>query len=118
MSSSTHSSIGPLDVAELTAPEFSYDLEWNHSPAFDEVCRRFGNDVHLAAAWLIRFRALNTWWARDGMARWLADAAGTPRDICEVAARLELNDLREFDGEAFCSAVAQVVAQRSPCAHR
>jgi hypothetical protein len=52
------------------------------------------------------------------MAQWLTDAAGTPRDICEVAARLELNDLREFDGEAFCSAVAQVVAQRSPGAHR
>jgi len=52
------------------------------------------------------------------MAQWLTDAAGTPRDICEVAAGLELNDLLEFDGEAFCSAVAQVVAQRSPPAHR
>ena len=107
-----------MDVAALTAPEFTYDLEWNDSPSFDEVCRRFGNDGNRAAAWLIRFRALQAWWARDGMAQWLTAAAGTPRDICEVAARLELNDRREFDGEAFCAAVDQVVAQRLPGAHR
>ena len=118
MTSSRHLPTRPLDVAQLTAPEFTYDLEWNHSASFDDVCRRFGNDVNRAAAWLIRFRALQAWWARDGMAQWLTDAAGTPRDICEVAAGLELNDLLEFDGEAFCSAVAQVVAQRSPPAHR
>ena len=116
--SSTDFRTRPLEVAELTASEFSYDLEWTHSPSFDEACRRFGNDGNRAAAWLIRFRALQAWWACDGMAQWLTDAAGTPRDICEVAARLELNDLREFDGEAFCSAVAHVIAQRSPCAHR
>ena len=116
--SSTFIPTRSTDVAELTASEFTYDLEWNHSPSFDEVGRRFGNDGNRAAAWLIRFRALQAWWACDGMAQWLTDAAGTPRDICEVAARLELNDLREFDGEAFCSAVAQVVAQRSPRAQR
>jgi hypothetical protein len=33
-----------MDVAELTAPEFTYELEWNNSPSFDEVCRRFGNE--------------------------------------------------------------------------
>jgi hypothetical protein len=116
--SSTHSPTRPMDVAELTAPEFTYELEWNDSLSFDEVCRRFGNDGNRAAAWLIRFRALHAWWARDGMARWLTDAAGTPRDMCEVAARLDLNDLGEFDAEAFCSAVDLVVAQRSPGAHR
>jgi hypothetical protein len=116
--SSTHSPTRPMDIDELTATEFTYDLEWNNSPSFDDVCRRFGNDVNRAAAWLIRFRALQAWWARDGMAQWLTDAAGTPRDICEVAARLELNDLREFDAEAFCSAVDLVVAQRSPRVHR
>lgn len=115
---STHFPTRPMDVAELTASEFTYDLEWNNSPSFEEVCRRFGNDLNRAAAWLIRFRALQAWWACDGMAQWLTDAAGTPRDICEVAARLELNDLREFDAEAFCSAVDQVVAQRSPRAQR
>jgi hypothetical protein len=47
------------------------------------------------------------------MAQWLIDAAGTPRDICEVAARLELNDLRQIDADAFCSAVDRVVAQRA-----
>jgi hypothetical protein len=104
----------PMEVDELTALEFTYDLEWTHSPSFDDVCCRFGNDVNRAVAWLIRFRALQAWWARDGMAQWLNDAAGTPRDICEVAARLELNDLWEFDAEAFCAAVDLVVAERSP----
>jgi hypothetical protein len=108
----------PMDVAELTAPEFTYELEWNNSPSFDEVCRRFGNDGNRAAAWLIRFRALQAWWACDGMAQWLTDVAGTPRDICEVAAGLELNDLRQFDADAFCSAVDRVIAQRSTRARR
>jgi hypothetical protein len=115
---STHSPTRPMDVAELTAPEFTYELEWNNSPSFDEVCRRFGNDGNRAAAWLIRFRALQAWWACDGMAQWLTDVAGTPRDICEVAAGLELNDLRQFDADAFCSAVDRVIAQRSTRARR
>ena len=115
---STHSPTRPMDVAELTALEFTYELEWNNSPSFDEVCRRFGNDGNRAAAWLIRFRALQAWWACDGMAQWLTDVAGTPRDICEVAAGLELNDLRQFDADAFCSAVDRVIAQRSTRARR
>ena len=114
MSSSTDFATRPMDVAELTAPEFTYDIEWYHPPSFAEVCGRFGIDVNRATAWLIRFLALHTWWARDGMAQWLIDAAGRPRDICEVAARLELNELREFDrervlfggGPAHCSAAA------------
>lgn len=108
----------PTAVAQLTTSEFIYNLEWNTSPSFEEVCRRFGNDGNRATAWLIRFRALQAWWACDGMAQWLTDATGTPRDICEVAARLELNDLREFDAEPFCLAVRQVIAQRPPRAHR
>jgi len=32
---STHFPTGSMDVAELTAPEFTYELEWNTSPSFD-----------------------------------------------------------------------------------
>src|SRR4029450_3638495 len=110
--SSTDFPTRPMDVAALTTPEFIYNLEWNNTPSFDEVCRRLGNDGNRAAAWLIRFRALQAWWACDGMAQWLTDATGTPRDVCEVAARLELNDLQQFDGEAFCAAVAHVGSHR------
>jgi len=47
------------------------------------------------------------------MAEWLNAASGTPRDVCEVAASFELNDLWEFDTERFCSAVNGVVRCRS-----
>lgn len=105
---------GPTSVAELTTQEFIHNLDGNNPRSFDDICRRFGNDRNRAAAWLVRFRALQAWSACDGMAQWLSDVTGTPRDICEVAARLELNDPGEFDAEAFCSAVEQVVARRRP----
>jgi hypothetical protein len=48
------------------------------------------------------------------MIDWLHTAeAPTSRDLCEVAASLELNDRWEFDAERFCSAVDVMVSQRS-----
>lgn len=100
----------PGDVAALTTREFAFNLEWNNAPSFDEICRRFGNDVNRAVVWLIRFRALKAWCARDDVADWL-NAARMPR-ICEVAARFELNEQWEFDADTFCVAVDMIGNRR------
>jgi hypothetical protein len=42
---STHFPTRPMDVAALTAPEFTYELEWNDSPAF-ERCESGGRLAH------------------------------------------------------------------------
>lgn len=96
----------PGDVAALTTSEFAFDLGGDDEPSLDEACRRFGSDANRALVWLIRYRALKAWCARDEMAQWL-NAARTPR-ICEVAAGFELNDQWEFDPAAFCLAVDMI----------
>ena len=111
--SSTPFPMRPIDVGALTPGEFTYDLDMNHVPSLDVVCRRFVDDANRALVWLIRFRALRSWCARAEMAEWLNAASGTPRDVCEVAASFELNDRWEFDTERFCSAVNGVVRHRS-----
>jgi hypothetical protein len=93
----------PSEVAVLTTAEFAFDLELHNAPSLEEVCRRFANDANRALVWLIRFRALKTWCARDDIAQWMS-AARIPH-ICEVAAGFELNPQWEFDPEAFCLAV-------------
>jgi hypothetical protein len=103
----------PVDVAALTAREFGFDLGCNNAPSLDEACRRFGSDANRALVWLIRFRALKTWCALDGMAQWLNAGSRTPRDICEVAASFELNDQWEFDAPSFCLAVDMAVGRRA-----
>lgn len=101
----------PGDVAALTTGEFTFDLEWNNAPSFNEICRRFGNDGNRAGVWLIRFRALKAWCARDDSAHWLS-AARMPH-ICEVAASFELNDQWEFDAHGFCRALDRISNRRS-----
>ena len=101
----------PGDVAVLTAGEFAFDLEWNNAASLDEVSRRFGNDANHALVWLIRFRALKTWCAREDSAQWMTGARMS--HICEVAARFELNEQWEFDPEAFCLAV-DAMCNRGP----
>jgi hypothetical protein len=104
----------PSDVAALTVQEFTFDLETNHDPSIDVVCRTFAHDQNRALVWLIRFRALNALWARPDIAEWRRASASTSREICEVAARFDLDDRWEFDPERFCAAVDVVVCRRSP----
>jgi hypothetical protein len=101
----------PGDVAVLTTGEFRFDLEWNDALSFDEICRRFGNDVNRALVWLIRFRALKAWCARDGIA--LSFDAERMSHLCEAAARFELNDQWEFDADTFCLAVDTIATRRA-----
>jgi hypothetical protein len=93
----------PHEVAVLSTGEFAFDFELNNAPSLEEVCRQFGNDANRALVWFIRFRALKTWAARDGMAQWMT-VARMPH-ICEVAASFGLNHQWEFEPEAFCLAV-------------
>jgi hypothetical protein len=101
----------PGEVATLTAREFTFDFEGNNAPSLDEVCRRFGNDANRALVWMIRFRALKAWRARDETAHWLS--AARIRHVCEVAARFELNDRWEFDADSFCHAVDTMANRKS-----
>ena len=64
----------PGEVAVLSTGEFAVGLELNNAPSLEGVCRRFGNDANRALVWLIRFRALKTWAARDGVAQWMTAA--------------------------------------------
>jgi hypothetical protein len=93
----------PREVAVLSTGEFAFDVELNNAPSLEEICRRFGNDANRALVCFIRFRALKTWAARDGIARWMT--AARMLHICEVAASFSLNHQWEFDPEAFCLAV-------------
>jgi hypothetical protein len=103
----------PVDVAALTTREFTFDLDWRAGPSLDVVCARFVDDVNRAVVWLIRFRALKQWCASAEMADWLTAGSRTARDVCEVAARFELNDQWQFDPGDFCAAVDAVVFERS-----
>jgi hypothetical protein len=106
----------PIDVVALTVQEFMSDLDMDHAPSLDVICRRFVADANLALVWWIRFRALKAWCTRADMIDWLHTAeAPTSRDLCEVAASLELNDRWEFEAERFCSAVDVMVSERSRC---
>jgi hypothetical protein len=99
-----------IEVAGLTAQEFEFSLEWSNAPSLDEICRRFAGDANRALVWVIRFRALEAWCARDGMRQWRNADSRTA--ICEVAASFELNDRWEFEPDAFCLAVDAAVRQR------
>jgi len=103
----------PIDVVALTSGEFMHDLDMDHAPSLDVLCRRFGHDANRAIVWLIRFRALRSWSARADMAEWLNAGSGTAREVCEMAASFELNDDWQFDAERFCAAVKSAVRQRS-----
>ena len=57
----------PDEVAALTPQEFTFDLndlDGNHAPSMDRVCRTFMDDANRALVWWIRFGALKAWCAR------------------------------------------------------
>ena len=95
----------PCDVAALTVPEFTCELDLSRCESLDDVCRRFLDDANRALVWLIRFRALTTWCERTEVAVWLRSDPSHTRHACAVAASFELNDDWTFDTERFRSAV-------------
>jgi hypothetical protein len=103
--------ISPMEVAPLSQEEFACDLG-EPDPSLDAICLRFANDTNRALVWLIRFRALRAWWAREDMPGWLSEGSRTLRDVYEVAAAFELNDRWEFEHDAFSFAVDCVVHRR------
>ena len=103
----------PADVAPLTIHEFAVDGELADAPTLDSVCGRFVGDANRALVWLVRFRALMALNERAGMADWFRSGVRSRRDVCEVAAKLALNDRWEFDEATFCSAVDAVASKRS-----
>jgi hypothetical protein len=102
----------PLDVVALTIQEFTRPLDLTDSPSLNDVCGRFPDDANRALVWLVRFRALQAL-TDAGVGAWLASGAGSTRDAYDVASRLELNELWEFDRAAFCLAVKAVAAKRA-----
>jgi hypothetical protein len=103
----------PRDVVALSVEEFLFDLEMTHAPSIETACRAFGNDANRALVWLIRWRALNTLCGRSDVVEWRHASACTSRDMCEVAAALDLNDGWEFDQHRFCAAVDRLVHGRT-----
>jgi hypothetical protein len=103
----------PGDVIALSVEEFLFDLEMTHAPSVESACRAFANDANRALVWLIRWRALNALCARSEVAEWRRTGACTSRDMCEVAAAFDLNDVWEFDHERFCEAVDGLIHRRA-----
>jgi hypothetical protein len=100
-----------MEVVPLTQQEFGCDLE--PDPSLDAICLRFADDTNRALVWLIRFKALRAWCAREDMPAWMREGSRTARDVCEVAAAFELNDRWEFEHEPFRFAVDCAVHRRS-----
>jgi hypothetical protein len=103
----------PYDVVTLSVDEFVVDVDMTHVPSIETACSAFANDANRALVWLIRWRALSTFCARSDVAEWRRAGARTSRDICEVAAAFDLNDVWEFDHERFCKAVDRLVHRRT-----
>jgi hypothetical protein len=103
----------PSDVAALTVPEFTRELDVEGAASLDAVCRRFVDDTNRALVWFIRFRALTAWRERVDVARWLQAEPLHAQHACQLAASFELNDAWEFDPQRFRSAV-ESVARLSP----
>jgi hypothetical protein len=98
----------PSDVAALTVPEFTCELDLSGSVSLDAVRRRFLEDTNRAVVWFIRFRALTSWCERRDVAQWLRSAPSHTHHARELAASFELNEAWEFDAERFRSAVESV----------
>jgi len=103
----------PDDVVALNVEEFLFDVDMTHAPSIATACSAFANDANRALVWLIRWRALNTFCARSDVAEWRRAGARTSRDICEVAAAFDLNDVWEFDHKRLCKAVDRLVHRRT-----
>jgi hypothetical protein len=106
----------PDEVAALTPQEFTFDLDdldGNHPPSMDRVCRTFMDDSNRALVWWIRFGALKAWCARtDVMAR-LNSGSMILQDARDVAASFPLNNLWEFEPAPFYSALEAVTVRRA-----
>jgi hypothetical protein len=98
----------PSDVAALTVPEFTSELDLNQAASLDAVCRRFLEDTNRAVVWFIRFRALTAWRERMDVAQWLRAEPSHAQRACHLAASFDLNDAWEFDADRFRSAVESV----------
>ena len=61
----------PCEVAVLTVPEFTFELDLNAPVSLEIVCRRFLDDANRALVWFIRARALTAWCKRADVAGWL-----------------------------------------------
>jgi hypothetical protein len=102
----------PCDVAALTVPEFTCELNSSETASIDAVCGRFPEDINRAVVWFIRFRALTAWCARTDTAAWLRSDPSRTGDACELAASFELNEHWAFDADRFRSAVDSLAARR------
>ena len=100
--------LSPSDVAALTVPEFTSELDLSGSVSLDAVCQRFLDDANRAVVWFIRFRALAEWSARADTQPWLQSRPSHAEHACALAASFELNDDWEFDAARFRSAVESV----------
>jgi hypothetical protein len=98
----------PWDVATLSVPEFTSELDLDGSVLLDAVCRRFLEDTNRAVVWFIRFKALKTWCERMDVAPWLRSEPTHAHRASELAASFDLNDAWEFDADRFRSAVESV----------
>ena len=98
----------PSDVAALTVPEFTCELDLSGSVSLDAICRRFVDDTNRALVWFIRFRALTAWCERTDVGVWLQSQPSHTQHACQLAASFALNDKWEFDAERFRSAVDSV----------
>lgn len=95
----------PSDVAALTVPEFTCELDLLGSATLDAVCRRFLDDTNRSLIWFIRYRALTGWCERTDVVAWLESEPSRAQPACQLAASFALNDDWEFDAERFRSAV-------------
>jgi hypothetical protein len=107
----------PRDVVPLTVQEFTFRLDLDHSPSFDEVCQRFGEDSNRAVVWLLRFRALHRLKNDDRMLACVGDALDSGdrslfNAVFEIAATQALNSRWEFDPHVFFTAVSTLAADR------
>lgn len=100
--------VRPCDVAALTVPEFTCDLDLRGIVLLDRVCDRFLDDANRALAWFIRYEALRSWCEHADIADWLASDSAHFQHACELAAAFDLNGDWEFDTNGLRSAVESV----------
>jgi hypothetical protein len=116
----------PRDVVPLTVQEFTFQLDLDHSPSFDEVCERFRADSNRAVVWLLRFRALQRLKNDNRMvvcAGKASDSSETGKAsdsserlrlsaVFEIAATQALSSRWEFDSHAFFTAVSTLATRQ------
>ena len=76
----------PSDVAALSVPEFTCELDLHGSASLDVVCHRFLDDTNPALVWFIRYRALTAWCERTDVVVWLQSEPSHAQHACELTA--------------------------------